>query len=131
MVQQRVKIDGVIYGNVGEIKTKKTVDYYHKVRTLDGKLHEEIRYELTGNTVLFYNLLDGVYDSLKNFIKSNVGNHIVCGFPKDNADIDDDNGFEEAEYSLTISDEINKGYLRGKYFRNGLVVEFEAVNADE
>lgn len=131
MVVQKVKIGGVVYGNVGDVKTEKENVYYHQVRTLDGILHEKIRYTLTHHTVEFYNLIDGVYDNLKAYIKANKDVPIECGFPIDNGDIDSDTDFDVAEYKLTIKDEIDKGYFRGKYFRNGLVVRFEAVRPDE
>lgn len=131
MVVQRVKIGGVVYGNVGDVKTEKENVYYHQVRTLDGILHEKIRYTLTHHTVQFYNLIDGVYENLKAYIKANKDVPIECGFPIDNGDIESDTDFDVAEYKLTITDEIDKGYFRGKYFRNGLVVRFEAVRPDE
>lgn len=131
MVVQRVKISGVVYGNVGDVKTEKEPVYYHKVRTLNGKLHEEIRYTLTHHTVQFFNLIDGVYDSLKDFIKSNEGFEIECGFPIDNGSVNSDTDFDNGLYKLSIMDEIDKGYLNGVYFRNGLTVRFEAVNPDE
>lgn len=131
MATQKVKIGGVVYGNVGDVKTEKENVYYHQVRTLDGILHEKIRYSLTHHTVQFFNLIDGVYDSLKAYIKANKDVPVECGFPIDNGDEDDDTDFDVAEYKLTITDEIDKGYLNGEYFRNGLTVRFEAVRPDE
>lgn len=125
MVVHRVKINDVVYGNVGKIESSSREVPYHDVETLDGKKHKEIRYVKTDQTVLFFNLLDGVYISLREFIKSNRGVAITCGFP------DDADGFIDSEYYLTIQNEINKGYLNGNYFRNGLEVLFEKVNADE
>lgn len=131
MVTQRISIGGVIYGNVGEINTEKEPVYRLNVRTLDGTLHQELRYIVTTHTVQFFNLLDGVYDSLKAYIKANKNVPIECGLPIDNGDIDNEEDFDFADYKITIEKEINKGYFKGKYFRNGLTLRLEAVNADE
>lgn len=125
---QKIKIGGVVYGNVGDIDTDRDYEYVYKVRTLDGILHEKIRYTTTVHTVQFFNLLDGVYDSLKSFVKANKGVAIECGIPTDNGT---ENDFENALYYITIKSEINKGYHNGVYFRNGLTLELEAVSPDE
>lgn len=125
MTIHRVVINGVTYGNVGSIETDTTPVYYHKVETLDGKTHQKVRYFKTISTVTFFNLLDGVYTGLRAYIKANQDEAITCGFP------DDEDGFIYDDYYLTITSEKNKGYLNGDYFRNGLTVTFEKVNADE
>lgn len=125
MVVHKIVIDGVTYGNVGSIGQSITPEYYHNVTALSGKKYQEVRYTKTDYTVQFFNLIDGVYTSLRAFINANKGEAVTCGFP------DDNNGFIYADYFLTIQSEINKGYLNGKYFKNGLTVLFEAVNADE
>ena len=131
MIVRRVKIGGVIYGNVGDIKAERVSEYYYNVRTLDGVLHQKLRYRLKNYTVQFFNLLTPVYDDLKDFIKFNKDEVIECGFPTDNGSINSDTDFVMANYKLTVIDEIDKGYFKGKYFRNGLTVYFEAVTPDE
>lgn len=125
MVTHRVKIDGTIYGNVGSIEPDIEREYYHNVTALSGKKYQDVRYQKTNYKVQFFNLLDGVYIDLRAFINSVKGVSITCGFPNDT------DGFKEAEYFLTIQSEINKGYHNGNYFKNGMTVLFEAVNADE
>lgn len=121
----RIKIDGVTYGNVGSITPSIEREYYYNVTALDGTKYQDVRYTKTNYTVQFFNLIDGVYTALRAFINDNKGVPIICGFP------DDDDNLIEQEYYLTIQSEINKGRLNGKYFKNGMTVLFEAVNADE
>lgn len=121
----KVKINGTVYNNVGNIDYEPIPEYYYNLTALSGKTYQDVRYTKTNYTVQFFNLLDGVYTSLRSFIKSKKGIAVTCGFP------DDSNGFIEADYYMTIKSEINKGYLNGNYFKNGMTVYFEAVNADE
>lgn len=122
----KIIIDGVAYGNVGNIDMQQDIEYYHNVTALDGTKYQSIRYTKTNYTATFFNLLDGVYTSLREYIKSHKGVAVTCGFP------DDSNGFNYANYYLTItSPDKMKGYLNGNYFKNGMTVLFEAVNADE
>lgn len=123
----KVKINGVVYSNVGSIDGgTPRPEYYYDVVTLDGKRHKKIRYVKTDDiTVQFFNLLDGVYTQLREFVKAFADIPIACGFP------DDEDGFIEDDYFITIKSEIQKGYLNGKYYKNGLTLTFEKVNADE
>jgi hypothetical protein len=124
MSVHKVKINGVIYGNVGSITPEIQTEYYHNVTALDGTKYQQVRYKKTNYKVQFFNVLDGVYVALRKYINRNKGKAILCGFPNDS------DGFVEKEYYMTIQSEINKGYLNNEYFKNGLTVYFEAVNAD-
>lgn len=125
----KLKIDfgGNILGNIAEI----TPDYSEKglkydVTTMDGVRHKKYRYKKINQTVQFLNLLDGVYDELKNIINArearNMTSHV--GFPEAE-------GFVYNDYYVSIVSEIPKGYLDdGTFFKNGMIVLFEAVNPE-
>lgn len=126
----KFKIDyqGSIYGNIASI----TPDYSKKgilydVVTLDGVTHKKYRYKKTDYTVQFFNLLDDVYEGLKNVINQREMRNLTSrvGFP-------DNDTFIYNDYYVTIQSEIPKGYLAdGTFFKNGMIVLFEAVNPDE
>lgn len=115
-----------IFENVGEIETTLIHVPYHDVVTLDGVRHIKNRYTRTDHTVTFFNLLNGDFEHIISLVKSRNSTPVRVGFP-DNAD-----GFVYADYTLKIvAAPINKGYLRGNYYRNGVKIAFEAVNPDE
>lgn len=127
MVQHKVKIyidETPIVFQTGEPIPEIQRVMYHDVETLDGKTHQEVRYTKTNWTVPFSNFGNDYY-TLREYIKANPDTPILCGFPNDR------DGFVEKYYLLSIQSEKNKGYLRGNYFRNALVVYFRAVNPDE
>lgn len=126
MDAHRIVINGVTYGNVGKIETEIEREYYHNVTSLSGRKYQDVRYTKENQKVQFFNLLNGVYTSLIDFVKAHKGTPINCGFP------DDDNGFIFADYYISITKpSLMKGYLNGKYYKNGVELYFEAVNADE
>ena len=119
-----IKMNGAVIDCVGTIEPSFEYAYYYNETALSGLKKQRVRYIKTNYNAQFFNILDGVYDNLKAYIRAHKGEPILFGFP-------DGNGYVEREYYCTILSEINKGYLRNNYYKNGLKVSFEAVLPDE
>lgn len=127
MSTHKVVIAGTTYGNVGSIEPDRVVEYYHNVTALSGKQYKDIRYTKTNYTLTFFNLMNGVYESLVSAVKYFEANNskVTCGIP-----IGEDT-YEYKQYYLSIAEPSKmKGYHRGTYYKTGLKVLLEAVEAD-
>jgi hypothetical protein len=118
-----VYINGIKYGNVASITPEIVNEYYYNVTTRDGVTHQKILYSKTNYKIQFFNLLDGVYYSLREYLKANNGVPIRVGIPTDTNDLSE--AWNYADYYITITDEMMKGTLNGRYFKNGLTVLLE------
>ena len=126
MAIHKVVINNVLYDNIGKIEVEREIEYYHNVTALDGTKYQDVRYTKTNYHSTPFNLLDGKYTTLRDYIKANEGTPITCGFPNDS------DGFDYADYYISITKpSIMKGYLRNNYYKTGMELYFEAVNADE
>ena len=124
----KIKVSGVLYDNIGTIVPEIEYEYWYDVTTRSGKKEQKVKYTKTNYTVTFFNALDGKYTTLRNHIKERNGVPSTCGFPNDTGRLD---GFDYAEYIMTIQSEVNKGYLHnGTYYKNAMVVRFERRYAD-
>lgn len=119
-----IKINGVEYSNVASVEPEVEYDFYHDVKTLDGKLHREIKGKRTNYDIVFFNGNFEEYDNLKTFLLSQ--NEVQLEVPNSY------NGFNSGIFFVNVSNDELKGKLMtGGYYNTALSVFFEKVGYDE
>lgn len=119
-----IKINGVEYTNISSCSPDPEYDFYYEAKTMDGKMHREVKGKRTNYKVKFYNKDYAEYDALKNLLFT--AKSVVLEVP---------NGAESTisgEYFVTVKGDDLKGKLNsGEYYNTGLSVTFEKVGYDE
>lgn len=119
-----IKINGVEYTNISSCSPDPEYDFYYEAKTMDGKMHREVKGKRTNYKVKFYNKDYAEYDALKNLLFT--AKSVVLEIP---------NGAESTisgEYFVTVNGDDLKGKLNsGEYYNTGLSVTFEKVGYDE
>lgn len=119
-----IKINGVEHKNVASIMPTHEYDFYHSVKTLDGKLHRETKGRRTNFSAVFFNGGNAEYDDLKTLLLSSET--VTLEVP------DKAESTIVGEYYVTVNNDNLKGLLfNGKYYSTGLSVTFERVGFDE
>lgn len=119
-----IKINGIEHKNVASITPTHEYDFYHSVKTLDGKLHRETKGRRTNFYVIFYNGNFAEYDDLKALLLSAETITLEAPIGAE--------GKIVGEYYVTVNNDNLKGLMyNGKYYSTGLSVTFERVGFDE
>lgn len=119
-----IRINGIEYSNVSSVEPEVEYDFYHDVKTMDGKLHRSIKGKRTNYNILFFNGNFEEYDRLKSFLLSQ--NEVQLEVP------DSYSGYKSGIYLVTVSNDELKGKLMtGGYYNTALSVFFEKVGYDE
>jgi hypothetical protein len=119
-----IKIDGVEYSNVSSVSPSVEYDFYYDVKTMDGKIHRDIKGKRTNFDVLFFNGNFEQYDQLKKMLlaKGTVWLEVPDSY----------SGTISGDYIVTVSNDELKGKLWvGGYYNTALSVFFERVGYDE
>lgn len=119
-----IKINGVVYENVGTIKPSVAYEYYYDVVTMDGRRHRDTKGKRTNYEVTFFNNDFVAYDALKTLLMT--ADTVLLEVP------DSNKGTNTGEYSVTVTGDDIKGVLYdGTYYSTALSVTFERVTCDE
>lgn len=119
-----IKINGVEYSNVSSVEPEVEYDFYHDVKTRDGKIHRSVKGKRTNYDVLFFNIDFEEYDNLKKML-----------LEADTVELSVPDGAETQKtgvYFVTVSNDELKGKLwGGQYYNTALSAFFERVDYDE
>jgi hypothetical protein len=119
-----IKINGVVYENVGTIKPSVSYEYHYDVVTMDGRRHRDIKGKRTNYEVTFFNNDFAAYDALKTLLMTS--DSVLLEVPDSNT------GTNTGEYTVTVTGDDIKGVLYdGSYYSTALSVTFERVTCDE
>ena len=118
-----IEIDDTEYKNVSEIVPSIVYDDYYKVKTMDGKVHRDIKGKRTNYTVVFYNKNYEEYDNLKRYLRGKKT--VKLGVPYGRL------SYIEGEFLVTIVGDVPVGKtVDGYMYHTGLEVIFERVDYD-
>lgn len=120
----KIKINGVEYANVSSVAPSVEYDFYHDVKTMDGKIHRKIKGKRTNYDIVFFNSNFEQYDQLKSFLLA--ADQVFLEIP------DSSYGFKSGEYLVTVDGDEPRGILMNDVFYNtALSAFFEKVGYDE
>lgn len=120
----KIKINNKEYANIASIEPSIEYDFYHNVKTLDGKIHREVKGKKTNYSIVFFNQNFAEYDALKNFLET--AETVALTVPDKLGDESTDT------YLPTVKGYQMKGILmNGIFYSTALSVMFEKVGYDE
>lgn len=119
-----IRINGVEYSNVSSVDPEIEYDFYHDVKTMDGRIHRSLKGKRTNFAIVFFNGNFQEYDDLKSFLLSQ---------DQVNLDVPDSyGGYKSGLYFVTVeNDELKGRLMTGGYYNTALSVFFEKVGYDE
>ena len=119
-----LKINGKEYKNIATVDPFVEYDYYYSVKTMDGKLHREIKGKRTNYTIMFFNQNFEEYDNLKSLLKQ--GEIIHLEIPENSSKS------VVGDYYPILNGDNLKGILwNGIPYHTAMTVTFEKVGYDE